>query len=302
MSFKEKYLKYKNKYLNLKKLYGGDINNINNINNNKQKYFIITSGATGSGKSSLINETLKLLKIENEPYEKILVDDLVENDKKYKDKVNKIISETESECNNEISCKINKYENPSKELLDKFKHAYFTTRKEPGCLNNQDNDSCDILNDKKIKNTLDKHIIFEFTGSYIPTWLLNFDWIHSNYKIIFTYSLVHLNKLIERNKSRAYKAIEEFKNDNSKPAPRLPDISINTFQPIVEGIKNTLIKLYDNCIKSYDDKTCGERKIDQLLLFDNNGAKLELKYDSNNSNHNDNVFNNTINNSLSVTI
>lgn len=299
MSFKEKYLKYKNKYLNLKKLYGGYIDNIN-INNNKQKYFIITSGATGSGKSSLINETLKLLKIENEPYEKILVDDLVENDKKYKDRVNKIISDTETECNNEISCKINKYENPSKELLDKFKNAYFTTRQEPGCLNNQDNDSCDLLNDKKIKNTSDKHIIFEFTGSYIPTWLLNLNWIHSDYKIIFTYSLVHLNKLIERNKSRAYKAIEEFKNDKSKPAPRLPDISINTFQPIVEGIKNTLIKLYDNCIKSYDVKTCGERKIDQLLLFDNNGAKLELKYDSNYNN--DDVFKNTINNSLSVTI
>jgi hypothetical protein len=294
MSFKEKYLKYKNKYLNLKKLYGGDINNIN-----EQKYFIITAGATGSGKSSLINETRKLLKIENEPYEKILVDDLVENDEKYKKRVNKIISDTEEECQYELSCEKNKYENPTKELLDKFKNAYFTTRQEPGCLYNKENDTCDVINDKKIKNTSDKHIIFEFTGSYIPTWLLNLNWIHSHYKIIFTYSLVHLNKLIARNKSRAFKAIEEFKQDNSKPAPRLPDISINTFQPIVEGIKNTLIMLYNNCIKTYDVKTCGERKIDQLLLFDNNGTKLELKFDSNS---NDEVFNNTIANSLITTI
>ena len=208
MLYKEKYLKYKNKYLNLKKLYGGDIN--------KQKYFIITAGPTGSGKSSLIIETLKQLKIENEPYEKILVDDLVENDDKYKDRVNKIISDTEEECYydiNKLSCEKNKYENPNQKLLDAFKNAYFTTRQEPGCLNNQENKSCDVINDDKIKNTKNKHIIFEFTGSYIPTWLLNLNWIHVNYKIIFTYSLVHLNKLIERNKSRAFKAIEEFKHD-----------------------------------------------------------------------------------------
>ena len=297
MSFKEKYLKYKNKYLNLKKQYGGD------YNLNEQKYFIITAGPTGSGKTSLIIETLKQLKIENEPYEKILVDDLVENDDKYKNRVNKIISDTEEECiydTNKLSCEKNKYENPSKELLDKFKNAYFTTRQEPGCLYNKENDTCDIINDKKIKNTSAKHIIFEFTGSYIPTWLLNLNWIHANYKIIFTYSLVHLNKLIARNKSRAFKAIEEFKNDTTKPAPRLPDISINTFQPIVNSIKNTLIKLYHNCIKSYDVKTCGERQIDRLFLFDNNGSKLELKFDSNNAN--DALFNHTIANSFITTI
>jgi len=297
MSFKEKYLKYKNKYLNLKKLYGGDIN--------KQKYFIITAGPTGSGKSSLIIETLKQLKIENEPYEKILVDDLVENDEKYKNRINKIISDTEQECyydTNILYCEKNKYENPNQKLLDAFKNAYFNTRQEPGCLNNQENKTCDVINDDKIKNTKNKHIIFEFTGSYIPTWLLNLNWIHTNYKIIFTYSLVHLNKLIERNKSRAFKAIEEFKNDNSKPAPRLPDISIEKFQPIVSSIKNTLVDLYNNCIKSYDVKTCGDRKIDRLFLFDNNGSKLELKFDSNSDVNNDELFNNTITNSFITTV
>ena len=309
MSFKEKYLKYKNKYLNLKKLYGGDFNNTDNLNElnvlNKQKYFIITAGPTGSGKSSLIIETLKQLKIENEPYEKILVDDLVENDEKYKNRINKIISDTEQECyydTNILYCEKNKYENPNQKLLDAFKNAYFNTRQEPGCLYNQENDTCDVINDKKIKNTSDKHIIFEFTGSYIPTWLLNLNWIHSHYKIIFTYSLVHLNKLIVRNKSRAFKAIEEFKQDNSKPAPRLPDISINTFQPIVDGIKNTLVMLYNNCIKTHDVKTCGERKIDRLFLFDNNGSKLELKFDSNSDVNNDELFNNTITNSFITTV
>ena len=297
MSFKQKYLKYKQKYLNLKNQNGG----LNNFN--KQKYFIITAGPTGSGKSSLIIETLKQLKIQNEPYEKILVDELIENNIKYKNIVSDIISKTEEECIydiNTLQCEKNKYENPSKNLLDAFKNAYFTIRKQPGCIN--DNRTCDDINDGKIKNTNNKHIIFEFTGSYIPTWLLNFEWIHSNYQVIFTYSLVNLNKLIERNKSRAFNAIEEFKIDNKKPAPRLPDISINTFQPIVETIKNTLINLYNNCIKSYETTKCGEIKINRLFLFDNNGSKLELKFDSYIDNNNDTLFNNTISKSFITTL
>jgi hypothetical protein len=297
MTFKQKYLKYKNKYLKLKSLYGG------NLNITKQKYFIITAGPTGSGKSVLINKTLEQLNIQNEPYEKILVDDLVELDDKYKNRVKDIILDVEQQCIydiNELACQKNKYENPDTELLNKFKNAYFTTRQEPGCLHNKENKSCDEINDDKIKNTNNKHIIFEFTGSYIPNWLLNSIWIHSNYKIIFTYSLVHLNKLIERNKSRAFKAIEEFKKDPSKSAPRLPDISISTFQPIVNNIKNTLINLYYNCIQSFDTIKCGEKKIERLFLFDNNNSKLELKFDSNNNNNE--LFDNIINKSFITTL
>jgi Ni2+-binding GTPase involved in maturation of urease and hydrogenase len=59
---------------------------------NINPYFIITSGATGSGKTKLITEVMKYLNIETKPFIKILVDDLVENDDKYKCKVSEIIN------------------------------------------------------------------------------------------------------------------------------------------------------------------------------------------------------------------
>ena len=118
-------------------------------------YFIITAGATGSGKTKLITEVMKYLNIETKPFIKLLVDDLVENDDKYKCKVTKIINSVLDECKKEVNCTIddytdceqNKYNNPSEKLFKKFSDAYFTTRKEENCkplegMTNIDNLSC----------------------------------------------------------------------------------------------------------------------------------------------------------------
>jgi energy-coupling factor transporter ATP-binding protein EcfA2 len=61
-------------------------------------YFIITAGATGSGKTSLDNSRLRVLGLpEDSEYTKILIDDLVENSESYKTSVRKII-ETVQKC------------------------------------------------------------------------------------------------------------------------------------------------------------------------------------------------------------
>ena len=49
-----------------------------------------------------------------------------------------------------------------------------------------------------IKNN--ENVVFEFTGSYIPTWLFDPKYIPSNYKIVMAYSLVTLTNLKQRNK------------------------------------------------------------------------------------------------------
>ena len=92
----------------------------------ENKYFIITVGATGSGKSILVKNTLKVLELDPElKYERILIDDLIENNKYYKEEVKKIIDE---ECKQEAECFEKKFEEPSKELFDKFDKAYWNTR------------------------------------------------------------------------------------------------------------------------------------------------------------------------------
>jgi hypothetical protein len=256
-------------------------------------YFIITAGATGSGKTGLIQKTMKYLHIENEPFVRILVDELVENDDKYKSEVKHIIDSVTEECKNEgkcthgecyRNCEENKYKNPSAELYKQFSDAYFTTRKQRGCMQNPDNLTCDNLNDQNLKDatSTSKHIIFEFTGSYIPDWLLDPSWIPDQYAIVTTYSLVTFDNLVKRNKSRAYLALQAFKENDNLPAPRVPNVSYDTFERAVSTIYAVLCKLYELCILNYTTniKTCGKRKISQLILFDNNGESLVNIFDS----------------------
>lgn len=269
-----------------------------------EKYFIITSGATGSGKTKLITETLKHLSLdENSPVTKILIDDLVENDKKYKEKIKEIIVQIDKDCGNKcegkdesyktqciIDCEKKKFTNNADDKLYKsFSNAYSGARYNYGCNKvKASNLSCEDINDKKLKDIKNepkpKIVVFESTGQYIPKWLLtNIEYIPLDYTVVFAYSIVTIDNLIERNKFRAYKSIVEFKNNESKPAPRLPDVSKKTFTGIVNTIKSTLIHLYENCIKNnsedIDKIKCGDRQINRLLIFDNNTPEFKNIYD-----------------------
>lgn len=246
-------------------------------------YFIITAGATGSGKTKLIDETLDYLGISNELFERIMIDNLVENNENYKMQIKNIIMEEKSKCvGKSESCNKNAYLQPSKELFDKFRNAYYSVRDSPNCLKNNPM-NCNAINDEKIKTatSLSKNIIFESSSNIIPKWLLNINFIPSHYTVILSYSLVNIKNLQERNKLRAYEAIQKFEKNNYSPAPRLPNVSNPTFNNIIKNIKYTLIKIYKKCIKNYSVNIgkCGNKKINQLLLFDNNTV-MQKKFDS----------------------
>jgi len=246
-------------------------------------YFIITAGPTGSGKTKLIDKTLDYLGISNELFERLMIDDLVENNQNYKMQIKNIIMEEKSKCvGKSKSCNKNAYLQPSDELFDKFRNAYFGVRDSPNCLKNNPM-NCNDINDEKLHKatSLSKNIIFEISSNVIPKWLLSINFIPAHYTVILSYSLVNIKNLQKRNKLRAYDAIQKFEKNDSSPAPRLPNVSNPTFNNIIKNIKDTLVKIYKNCIQNYTTNisTCGNKQINQLLLFDNNTV-MQNKFDS----------------------
>ena len=99
------------------------------ITKKKKAYLIITTGMTGSGKTSLIEKTIEYLNIKGEKYVKILIDDIIENNDKYKQKIIKILAKIKESCKDEVDCIEKKYKEPTKEMYKDFGDAYFTTRK-----------------------------------------------------------------------------------------------------------------------------------------------------------------------------
>jgi hypothetical protein len=262
--------------------------------------FIITAGPTGSGKSSLITETKKSIGKSNIEFTKILIDDLVENNDFYKTQVTQIIK---TKCENpDDTCLQTTFDNPTPELFKQFSNAYFETRSATNdnshCIKDDNSKiNCNELNDTRLKDSLTakKNIVLETTGQYIPAWVLNTEnWISEDYEVVFSYSLVNIDNLVNRNKSRAFNSVKEFVTNPANPAPRLPDVSKEVFIQNVKRMRENLIDLYNSCIKvTLDEKKCGNKKINRLLIFDNNEQMKQI-FDSNTTNLDEEAFNKII--------
>lgn len=247
-------------------------------------YIIVTLGPTGAGKSTLIGKTIAYLELDKN-YTKILVDDLVENNDKYKSRVREIILSLEKRCKTKNkNCDIsNYYLNPDEELITAFNTAYYDVRQGNGCLP-ESNLTCDTQNDALLKRAIadNKNIVLELTGQTIPNWLLKAPFITAGYNVIFSYVLVKFDILLVRNTQRTLNSVKKFMNNNigSVPGPRLPEIRLTKFKEIVYSIKSTLLDLYSSCIKSHTPEKCGSTRINRLLIFDNNGKEMQLAFDS----------------------
>ena len=213
-------------------------------------YIIITVGHSGSGKTKLINKTIEYLNLDKN-YKTCLVDDLIENNEEYKKKVKKII----------------------KNNLETFEKVYFDIRKKY---------DYDRVNDEKIKKYIKnkENIVIETTGKNIPKWILSRDWTPKNYNIIIAYSLVSVKNLIKRNKERLEQAIKAFMDDDTNPAPRIPNLDKTIIKNNVKNIVKTLLELYENCIINHNIEIYNNVKINKLLVFDNNGKDMKIIYDN----------------------
>jgi len=247
---------------------------------------VITMGSTGSGKSKLAKEMIDKLKLNNPKF--FLIDDYVENDMKYKQKIKKFSK------NKNARSKLRK---PDKKTLKYFEKSYFSVRNN-GCkkkLKNKtipkkkcvdlDEKGCNLLLSIELNNAILKkqNIIFETKGEYYPKWLIKAIKKCNNYNIVIAGVKVSLNNLIKRNKNRAIEDMELFlKDTNKNPAPRLPDISDKSLKNqkklLNKTLKNIILK---GCIKGNkkDIDYCSKYSIDRLLIFDNNKT-LKIIYDS----------------------
>lgn len=282
------------------------------------RYLIITSGPTGSGKTELVKATLQYLHERGDTtvdkdtrFQKFLIDDLVENSKNYQDGVEKIIEGVKKKCEEEkkrkvitdntdkiTGCEKNKYSKNDGNLIDAFFKAYESSIKEdPGC--NQKNTkyitqaeqeqkvysglSCYDVLDKKLKSALNNPkenpvVVFETTGKSIPKWLLSYvtgetGFIPeiSQYKVIFSYSLVSVQNLIIRNQNRFVGDLTKYyDNRTENPTPRLPYNTECAFMDNNNRIIVSTMELFNECIKDKNTETCGDVPINRLLLFDNN--------------------------------
>ena len=216
-------------------------------------YIIITVGHAGSGKTRLINKTIEILNLDKN-YKTCLVDDLIENNDEYKNKIKELLKDNSK--------------------LELFEKAYFDVRQKY---------DYDRVNDDKIKKYIKnkKNIILETTGKNIPKWILSRNWIPINYDIIIAYSLVSVKNLIKRNKQRFENSMKQFMDDNNAIAPRMPNIDKAIIKENVKNIRHTLIKLYKKCIVTHNIEICNGVKINKLLIFDNNYKDMKLIYDDN---------------------
>ena len=251
-----------------------------------ENYILITVGPTGSGKSSLIDKSLRYLKLKR-PLDKniFIIDNLVEENPEYKKRSKEILEEYFSNSNmNTIEQKLKNQlitpVNNKNNIFKKFTNAYFNIR---------DKGINDIFN-QNLRLTISKNesFIIETTGRSFPTII---GWTSDKYKVFISYSLVEFCTLIDRNIKRMIDQIELFLKNNSF-APRLPDIRFQKFGEAVTIILQKLIAIIDKCNSgicktnsNFDTST--DRKFN-LLIFDNtpNNDNDFIIFDSNDKSKN----------------
>jgi len=271
-------------------------NTINEPPTNEKPLLVVTLGATGSGKSSLLDQFIKErnLNLTTSDFKHILIDDLVEINPYYKKKIKDIIKRICKTNNPKILCDtLQKQINDNDStLLKLFSDAYFTARKSVDCNTGKILTSekktklnCDSKNDNNLYKAIQngENILFESTGTSYPEWLIKLAMdktdTHTIYNITFIYSLVSLENLVIRNKIRCVESFNKFlKNDNI--APRFPDTSKLFLSKTVKLINDNLIDFINNCVYNNDEGNTKHCSKLNYLVYSNNYKDKVLLFDS----------------------
>ena len=265
-----------------------------NILNNEFKYpyILITCGPTGSGKSNLIDKSLKYLQLA-EPFEKniFIIDNLVEEHPNYKIQSKQILDNHFSKNNTKLQVeqKIKNLlnapiKNKNNSIFKEFTDAYFSVR----------GNELTSFFDEKLRSAIknNDNFIIETTGRSFPSII---GWTYNYYKVFISYSLVEFCTLIDRNIKRMIAQLELFYKNNSlainslAPAPRLPDIRFQKFGEVVTIILQTLIKIIDKCnsgicktnrnFHTLTNKPWTDKNF-RLIIFDNTTSNNVPIFDS----------------------
>jgi len=262
-----------------------------NLPNNKKPYLIVSNGITGAMKTKMVEKIINDLKLSTNNV-KINIDDLVVNNEEYKKRILDIINNVNKECNNNKSCILDKYENPSEKLLEDFKKAYYDVRtgnKNIYCTP-EIKKSCDLLLEDNLKKALkeNKNIIFETQGLHPPKWLLSQIYLTDRYNVIYGYSFPSIENSIDVIKKRAIARIDKFEKNQKMDAPRYPSIDKKHITKNVNQIISVLKDIRNNCVNEDEImiSNCGNKKIDKLLIYNpDNNFNFNLVYDNNYDNN-----------------
>lgn len=244
-----------------------------------KQFVIITLGPTGAGKTGLVNQTIRHCGLSNPSPTVFLVDDLVVNNPTYKDSVSDIIAKYKM-THDTVETQMT---DPT--VIAAFNAAYWNVRKSNDCVKGNPN-NCDDVTDSQMKAAIEakQSFVLEITGSSIPKWFLDREWLGANtelYDVFVSCVLVSsLDTLITRNMSRFKQAFTLFMGDPiNNPAPRLPNITKETFNESILTIKKTVNEMYKECVLDKNESKCGTEHIDRLLVYSND-KELKLEFDS----------------------
>ena len=220
-------------------------------------YVIITNGTVGSGKTSLIEKTIKHYQLAKYPT-LFLIDDLIEQNEHYKTLIDVIIK---NECNNRTLCKTleDKIHNPTDEMFQKFGDAYFETRSGGKWCNSM---KCDEFLDIMLQNAITNGInmVFETTGTYYVDWLIT---KLKTYDIYYAFTILDSRSNLTRNKFRLHEDMTKYISDRNKPAPRLPNIRKDAMkQAILQNLQNVWNVIGKKMLGSLPDTF-------RIIVFDN---------------------------------
>jgi energy-coupling factor transporter ATP-binding protein EcfA2 len=311
--YRDKYLKYKYKYI---KQNGGVIEEYDSA----KPIFLIVLGPTGSGKTKLVSHVIDYL---NEKYrdtkdiitfKKILIDDIIENNKIYKCIVNliirKLIEKDELDLNtileiNEHIKNIKQDKNlryymdnynlnidmdlftinqdkiikilnhPSQILIDLFNSAYFLIRKYDFCRDDESKSIiCDELNDKNLKESLSNSDNIIFETQGI----YSIDWL---FNIFFTSELQDKYNIIYAYSDVKYDKLKQ-RNKNRAGEQYLSyikNMNLETTLRLPE-LKDNIFCDNTNIIKNNLIKLLEDTKNNRrILIFDNN-EDMVIKFDN----------------------
>ena len=244
--------------------------------------FLIVAGMTGAGKSSLVRHVLtECLNMDESHLSRLhraVIDDLVENDRRYLQKTQVILKKMQKEADAEYSGSLDSLvSSPSaaEKYAQQFSAAYFSVRK-----NSSTKPNYDVQNDTALRQALldRKGILFEFVGNYFPEWLVSGErgaeflgcgpWPPTatvkpetkrngtkktsppcaSYQVVFAVSLVDICSNIQRMKERFLKTVEANRRPGEpQKGARLPKLETffvtRTLLQILKTIRTLLSQI-----------------------------------------------------------
>lgn len=228
------------------------------------RWVIVTAGPTGSGKGALWRAAADTLRVHVQPRDVVLVDELVQRDRGYKESVRSTLAKVGVRAASDREQLARVIEAPPLTALEQLSAAYKAART-----------AADAASDAAIHAAMGagRPLVVETTGRRAPKWLFALAERH-RYRVALAYTLVGFCELVARVKGRALDAALAFLADpTGAPAPRLPDPRLEKLGVEVRAIGAVLLELVRECFAP-GGGACPA--VAALLLFENNGDRLRL--------------------------